>query len=194
MRKLALSMPDAEERSHFDQPDFRVRNKIFAGLSRDELRATLKLPPELQAALVEDKPEAFVPAAGAWGRSGWTLRRVRPGTACRREGARRGSLATHCAKEPRGCAGQHASDPSPTCSQESRTQHATTSQIKLRASENFGVVGRALTLGARLLGLGPLANITRKAAPHASSDSRTTFFPRGWSSPDSPRTFRVRQL
>ena len=72
MRRLALSLPEVEEKAHFGQPDFRVRNKIFAGLSRDEKRGTLKLLPELQAALLDAKPETFSPAAGAWGRQGWT--------------------------------------------------------------------------------------------------------------------------
>jgi hypothetical protein len=71
-RKLVLSMPEAEEKSHFGQPDFRVRNKIFAGLYRDETRGVLKLAPELQSILLDSNPDVFVPAAGAWGRSGWT--------------------------------------------------------------------------------------------------------------------------
>jgi hypothetical protein len=71
-RKLVLSMPESEEKSHFDQPDFRVRNKIFAGLYQDETRGVLKLPPELQSMLLDSKPDVFLPAAGAWGRSGWT--------------------------------------------------------------------------------------------------------------------------
>jgi hypothetical protein len=72
MRKLALAMPGVEEKSHFEQPDFRVKNKIFAGLSRDGAEGTLKLTPELQAAAMDSREEAFRPAAGAWGRSGWT--------------------------------------------------------------------------------------------------------------------------
>jgi hypothetical protein len=72
MRKLALSMPEAEERSHFEQPDFRVRNKIFAGLSPDGKRGTLKLTPDVQSLVVQAKPRAFFPAAGAWGQKGWT--------------------------------------------------------------------------------------------------------------------------
>lgn len=72
MRKLALSLPEAEEKSHFEQPDFRVRNKIFAGLSPDGKRGTLKLSPEAQAMLLEARPGVFSPAAGAWGRKGWT--------------------------------------------------------------------------------------------------------------------------
>ena len=80
MRKLALAMPAVEEKSHFGKPDFRVRGKIFAGLSRDGRQATLKLPRELQAMILDAKPKVFSPAAGAWGRGGWThaqLSRVR---------------------------------------------------------------------------------------------------------------------
>lgn len=72
MRKLALAMPEAEQKSHFEQPDFRVRNKIFAGLNRAGDEGNLKLTPELQALLLSTHPDAFYPAAGAWGRAGWT--------------------------------------------------------------------------------------------------------------------------
>lgn len=72
MRKLALSLPEAEEKSHFEHPDFRVGGKIFAGLSSDGKRGTLKLTPEIQAMVLEQSSGAFTPAAGAWGRSGWT--------------------------------------------------------------------------------------------------------------------------
>jgi hypothetical protein len=72
LRSLALAMPEATEWSHFRQPDFRVRNKIFAGLSRDRERGNLKLKPETQAALVSAKPAVFSPCEGAWGKSGWT--------------------------------------------------------------------------------------------------------------------------
>jgi hypothetical protein len=72
LRKLALALPESEEKSHFEQPDFRVRNKIFAGLARDARTGTLKLAPEAQAMLLEARAAAFYPAAGAWGRSGWT--------------------------------------------------------------------------------------------------------------------------
>jgi hypothetical protein len=72
-RKLAMAFPEVEEKSHFEQPDFRVRNKIFAGLSRDHEQANLKLTAELQAMVLSAEPDVFVPASGAWGRSGWTL-------------------------------------------------------------------------------------------------------------------------
>jgi hypothetical protein len=71
-RKLALALPETEEKSHFGQPDFRVKNKIFAGLSPDGKRGTLKLEPEVQSMVLAAKPRAFAPAAGAWGRKGWT--------------------------------------------------------------------------------------------------------------------------
>jgi hypothetical protein len=73
VRKLALALPEVEEKSHFAQPDFRVRNKIFAGLSRDEREGNLKLTPETQALVLSSNPDVFTPAAGAWGRSGWTM-------------------------------------------------------------------------------------------------------------------------
>jgi hypothetical protein len=71
-RKLALSLPEAEEKSHFGQVDFRVRNKIFAGLDPNETRGVLKLRPEVQSLLIDAKPKLFSPASGAWGRAGWT--------------------------------------------------------------------------------------------------------------------------
>jgi hypothetical protein len=71
-RKLAMAFPEVEEKSHFEQPDFRVRNKIFAGLSQDHKQGTLKLTPELQAMVLSAEPEVFVAASGAWGRAGWT--------------------------------------------------------------------------------------------------------------------------
>jgi hypothetical protein len=71
-RKLASALPEVEEKSHFEQPDFRVRNKIFAELSQDGKQATLKCTPEFQAMLLDAKPDVFSPAAGAWGRQGWT--------------------------------------------------------------------------------------------------------------------------
>jgi predicted DNA-binding protein (MmcQ/YjbR family) len=46
-RTLALSLPEVEEKSHFGKPDFRVKNKIFAGFNA-EGRAYVKLRPEQQ--------------------------------------------------------------------------------------------------------------------------------------------------
>lgn len=72
LRKLALALPETEEKSHFGRPDFRVRNKIFAGLTEVVGRGYVKARPELQELMVAAYGDVFSAAAGAWGRSGWT--------------------------------------------------------------------------------------------------------------------------
>ena len=72
-RRLALSLPNAVEASHFGHPDFRVGGKIFATLGYpDESWAMIKLTPKQQAKLVVTDPQAFTPVAGGWGRGGST--------------------------------------------------------------------------------------------------------------------------
>jgi hypothetical protein len=81
-RKMALSMPDATEGSHFGHADFRVGGKIFATLGlADEGFGVLLLSPEQQAGMVEDAPEVFSPVPGGWGKKGSTrvlLAKVKP--------------------------------------------------------------------------------------------------------------------
>lgn len=77
-RLLALSLPEAVESSHMAHPDFRVRGKIFASLGYpDVTKASLKLLPDQQFALLSALPRAFAPAAGAWGARGYTLLTLR---------------------------------------------------------------------------------------------------------------------
>jgi len=72
-RKIALSLPETEERQHMDHPDFRVAGKIFATLGYpDQTHAMVKLTPEEQHYFSKDDPDAFVPVKGAWGRRGAT--------------------------------------------------------------------------------------------------------------------------
>lgn len=72
-RKIALSLPDTEERQHMNHPDFRVAGKIFATLGYpDKSRGMVKLSPEDQHNFTEDHPDAFFPVKGAWGRRGAT--------------------------------------------------------------------------------------------------------------------------
>ncbi|HTW47002.1 MAG TPA: MmcQ/YjbR family DNA-binding protein [Acidobacteriaceae bacterium] len=72
-RKLALSLPDAEERTHQNHPDFRVAGKIFATLGYpDAAWAMVKLYPAQQQAFVAADPKTFVPVKGAWGLKGCT--------------------------------------------------------------------------------------------------------------------------
>jgi len=72
-RRIALSLPGAEESSHMGAPDFRVGGRIFATLaSQNQGYGNLMLTLEHQAAFVEELPEVFLPIAGGWGRMGAT--------------------------------------------------------------------------------------------------------------------------
>jgi hypothetical protein len=76
-RSLALSFEGAEERSHMDHPDFRVRGKIFATLAYpDDSWGMVSLTPEQQHNYLQTAPEVFSPASGAWGRQGATMVRL----------------------------------------------------------------------------------------------------------------------
>jgi hypothetical protein len=78
-RRLALALPEAVEAGHMGHPDFRVRGKVFATLGApDPGHATVKLTPDQQEAAVAALPAVFRPAAGAWGRRGYTHVRLRP--------------------------------------------------------------------------------------------------------------------
>ncbi|WP_437937774.1 MmcQ/YjbR family DNA-binding protein [Sorangium sp. So ce341] len=79
LRKLALSLPEAEEQDHFGKPSFRVRGKIFATHWVAQEQAVLKLSLEEQDSLVQAQPDVF--SVTPWGHQGWTrveLRRVDP--------------------------------------------------------------------------------------------------------------------
>ncbi len=72
-RRIALSLPETEERAHMNHPDFRVGRKIFATLGYpDRSRGMVKLSPEEQHYFSKDCPDVFVPVKGAWGRRGAT--------------------------------------------------------------------------------------------------------------------------
>lgn len=72
-RRLALSMPDAEESAHMNHPDFRVGGRIFATLGYpDEAWGMVKLFPDQQEEFVAADPRTFTPVKGAWGKGGCT--------------------------------------------------------------------------------------------------------------------------
>jgi hypothetical protein len=72
-RKLALALPETEERAHMNHPDFRVAGKIFATLAYpDKQFAMVRLTPIQQEDFVKAHPAAFRPVNGAWGRKGCT--------------------------------------------------------------------------------------------------------------------------
>lgn len=80
-RRLALSLPGAEESSHMGAPDFRVGGHIFATLAHQaQGYGNLMLDPEHQAAFVSDAPDLFLPVHGGWGRMGATHIRLAPAT------------------------------------------------------------------------------------------------------------------
>jgi hypothetical protein len=72
-RRLALALPETEEKAHMDHPDFRVHGKIFATLGYPATGwGMVKLTTEQQHYYSKDNPDAFVPVKGAWGRRGAT--------------------------------------------------------------------------------------------------------------------------
>jgi hypothetical protein len=72
-RRMALSFPGTEAKSHMGHPDFRVAGKIFATLGYpDTSWGMVKITPLEQRMFVEAEPKAFRPSAGAWGRRGAT--------------------------------------------------------------------------------------------------------------------------
>jgi hypothetical protein len=72
-RKIALALPETEERVHMDHPDFRVNGKVFATLGYpDKFHGMVKLPPEEQHYFSKEHPGVFIPVNGAWGRRGAT--------------------------------------------------------------------------------------------------------------------------
>jgi hypothetical protein len=72
-RRVALTLPDSTEASHFGNPDFRVGGKIFATLSLErDGYGVLLLTPDQQAGMVQDEPAVFSPVPGGWGRNGST--------------------------------------------------------------------------------------------------------------------------
>ena len=89
-RRLALSLPDTAEGSHFQVADFRVGGKIFATLAyQKEGCGVLLLTPEQQAGLIEDAPGMFLPVPNKWGEKGSTLVRLAKVTPDILEGALR---------------------------------------------------------------------------------------------------------
>jgi len=82
-RRLALALPETEQRSHMGHPDFRVRGKIFATLRYPKRGwGMVSVTPDDQAVLTRLHPGSFAPASGAWGLKGSRvvhLKSARPG-------------------------------------------------------------------------------------------------------------------
>ena len=103
-RRLALELPEASEASHMGHPDFRVGGKIFATLGYPSPGwGMVKLPPDQQDLFIHLRPDAFVPAKGAWGRGGATQVNLRIAP---RAMVRRALLAAWRNTAPKALAGQ----------------------------------------------------------------------------------------
>lgn len=59
LRRIALSLPDAQERETWGDATFRVRDKIFVIMRMDGKRASIKATREEQQALIEENPSAY---------------------------------------------------------------------------------------------------------------------------------------
>ncbi len=110
-RRIALSLPEAEESSHMGNPDFRVGGRIFATLaSQNKGYGNLMLDVEQQTAFVSELPDVFLPIAGGWGRMGMTHIRLAAAAKDVLEGALRAAWKLRVEKNSK--AGKRASSKS----------------------------------------------------------------------------------
>ena len=76
-RQSALSLPEVEEHSHFQIPDFRVRKKIFATIHEDKHLVMVKLSLVDQSVFCAFDRQVIYPVPGGWGRQGATFIELR---------------------------------------------------------------------------------------------------------------------
>lgn len=79
-RKIALSLPRALEKPHFDRSGFRVnapKGKMFATMRADETEANVFLSVEEQEILCSSEPNIFYPVPNKWGEKGATTIRLK---------------------------------------------------------------------------------------------------------------------
>ena len=81
VRKIALSLPEAEERETWGEATFRVRNKIFMMMDSRAKQAAVKTSRDEQAALLEMDRDTFFfpPYVGPHGWTGVQIPQVEPG-------------------------------------------------------------------------------------------------------------------
>ena len=71
-RQSALSLPEVEEKSHFDTPDFRINKKIFASLHEEKNLMMVKLSLVDQSVFCAFDEDIIYPVPGGWGKKGAT--------------------------------------------------------------------------------------------------------------------------
>jgi len=79
-RKMALALPETEEKSHFHLAGFWIKKKIFATIHADKNYVMVKLSPMDQSVFCSFHKEVIFPVPGGWGKHGATfinLKKVR---------------------------------------------------------------------------------------------------------------------
>ena len=79
-RKMALALPETEEKSHFHLAGFWVKKKIFATIHADKNYVMVKLSQIDQSVFCSYDKEVIFPVPGGWGKHGATfinLKKVR---------------------------------------------------------------------------------------------------------------------
>ena len=79
-RKMALALPETEEKLHFHLAGFWVKKKIFATIHADKNYVMVKLSPIDQSVFCSYNKEVIFPVPGGWGKHGATfinLKKVR---------------------------------------------------------------------------------------------------------------------
>ena len=72
-RQSALSLPEVEEKSHFETPDFRINKKIFASLHEGKNLMMVKLSVVDQSVFCAYDTDIIYPVPGGWGLKGATF-------------------------------------------------------------------------------------------------------------------------
>ena len=73
-RRIALSLPGAEDLNGLGYPNFRAGRKSFATIENSI--AVIRLTRDQQATFVAAAPKVFEPVSGGWGRLGTTVIRL----------------------------------------------------------------------------------------------------------------------
>ena len=72
-RKVALSLPETEEKPHFHLTSFRIKNKIFATIHAEKNYMMVKLSAIDQSVFCTYNKDVIFPVPGGWGKRGATF-------------------------------------------------------------------------------------------------------------------------
>ena len=71
--KIALALPEVEEKPHFHLTSFRVKNKIFTTIHPDKNYMMVKLSVVDQSVFCSYDKDVIFPVPGGWGKKGATF-------------------------------------------------------------------------------------------------------------------------